>query len=134
MSWRRRVEDRQSLLDRVLPEYEKITVAPLRVEDVPGYSDDFTADELSEFRSSAITTERRKRYKSIDADGNIYLVENPWTRHVELRDDGRHWVVHLKPQLIMSYAEARRKAPSNQSVNRATDKHKDEESTDDFEI
>ena len=110
MSAYRVVHDRRSIIDQVLPEYEKITDAPLRIEDVPGYSEEFSDEEYSDFAARAIAEERAKLYKAVDADGNIYLVANPWTRHIELREDGRHWVVHRKPIKVMSHAEARRKA------------------------
>lgn len=110
MTHRRIFVEKRDLLEKVLPEYELATDAPLRLEEMPGYQQARERGELRRFEAEMITEERKLKYKTIDADGNIYLVANPWARKVEMREDGRNWVVHPKPKLVMTYAEARTQA------------------------
>ena len=102
--------DKWSIIDHVLPDYHKISEAPLNLEEVPGYSQEFSLVELERFKAKALAAERARRYKVMDADGNIYLVGNPWARQLETREDGTVWVVHPKPRRIMTYAQAKRVA------------------------
>ncbi|MEM9358650.1 MAG: hypothetical protein AAGB04_20920 [Pseudomonadota bacterium] len=102
--------DKWSILDYVLPEYQKITEAPLRLEEMPGYSSKYSIVERERFKLKALALERNRRYKAMDADGNIYLVGNPWARRLETREDGSVWIVHPKPRRIMTYAQAKRVA------------------------
>ena len=110
MSYRDNPFERRAILDKVLPGYKKIKDAPSRIEDLPGYSPDLTPEELDSFRIVAMAEERKRRYKSVDQEGNIYLVGNPWARVIETREDGTVWVVYPKPVQIMTYAEAKREA------------------------
>lgn len=110
MNYPRKVIDRRAIIDEVLPEYKKLKDAPSRVEDLPGYSSEFTPGQLDSFRIVAIAQERKRRYKSVDLEGNIYLVGNPWARVIETRKDGRVWVLYPQPVQVMTYAEAKREA------------------------
>ncbi len=102
--------DNRAVLDHVLPEYQKLNEAPTSVEQLPGYSSSFTAKELSTFKTTAMAEERHRRYKGMDAHRNILLFDNPWARLIETRDDGTCWVVRPKPQFVMTYEEAKRRA------------------------
>gem|GEM_PF-4766579 len=102
--------DRRAVLDQVLPEHKKITEAPASIVKMPGYSRDSTSEELNRFEATVIAEECQRRYKAVDANGNVYLVMNPCVRRIETRKDGTCWVVHPKPQLVMTYAEAKRTA------------------------
>lgn len=110
MNYRSNVIDRRAIIDEVLPEHKKISEAPSRVEDLPGYSAEFTPEERDSFRLVAMAQERRRRYKSVDLEGNIYLVGNPWARVIETRQDGTCWVLYPKPLKIFTYAEAKQEA------------------------
>lgn len=126
MSWKGST-DKRWVLDYVLPEYQKVTEAPLRFEDVPGFSPHFTPSKLRAFCERVISDERARRYKAVDGDGNVYLVANPWTRHVEYRDDGRCWVVHPRPKLVLTYADAKREAGKVSATTAAGSKPSDDE-------
>lgn len=110
MNFPHTLEDKRAILDRVLPGHKKLSEAPASLEELPGYSCEFTVEELSRFKSDAIAEERRRRYKGFDAQANVCLFENPWPRRIETRQDGTSWVVRHKPQIVMSFAEAKRKA------------------------
>ena len=102
--------DRWSILEHVLPEYQKITEAPLSLEEVSGYSKEFSILERERFKLAALAAERKRRYKAMDGDGDIYLVGNPWAKRLKTREDGTVWVVRPKPRKIMTYAQAKRVA------------------------
>lgn len=102
--------DRRAVLDQVLLEHKRTSDAPASIVEVPGYSRDFSSEELNRFEAKVIAEERQRRYKAVDANGTVYLVMNPWVRRIETREDGTCWVVRPKPQLVMTYAEAKRKA------------------------
>lgn len=130
MSDRFKLIDRRAIIDQVLPEYKKVTEAPSRVEDLPGYFSDFTPEELDSFRLVAMAEERKRRYKSVDLEGNIYLVGNPWARVIETRKDGTVWVVYPKPVQVMTYAEAKREATR---LAKARAKSSKKKSADEFD-
>lgn len=102
--------DKWAVLDQVLPEYQKLTEAPTSVEELPGYSSDFSAEAFDAFKAKAMAEERLRRYKGMDAHGNILFVDNPWARQIETREDGTCWVVRPRPHFVMSYEEAKRQA------------------------
>lgn len=108
-AWNHR-QDKRAIVDEVLPDVPKLSEAPACLEDLPGYSVDFSVDETQKFRQQAMPVERQRKYKWADASGNVYLTTNPWLHRLETREDGTHWVIRPKPQLVMRYEEARRKA------------------------
>jgi hypothetical protein len=85
---------KSNVLDKILPEYKKISEAPTFLDD------------------SQIEYERTIRYKSIDSDGDIYLIANPaaWIRRKDL--EKRSIVYRPAPQLIFNAKDAQKAAES----------------------
>lgn len=64
-------EQIKTTLDNILPEYKRISEAPT-VSDLARYADKYKKD-----LEWVISKEREQLYKSCNAQGDIYLIQNP---------------------------------------------------------
>ena len=78
------------ILDRILPEYKRISAAPTHLEQ------------------HEIRDERLKLYKSTDAGGNVFLIQNPsaWANYVN--SYGVNVKVRPQPIFKLSYEDAQK--------------------------
>lgn len=83
--------DRTFLIDRVLPDYPKLSNAPPAPENAPAHW---------------YKMEAAKEYKAIDTDGNVYLCQNPASSKFFIDQKGRGWLSRRKPKRVMTYEEA----------------------------
>ncbi len=107
--------DKRAIIDHVLPEYQKISEAPGSVFDLPEFHaavenarvHDISKRDMSAtidgIEARARKHEQGKKYKAVDADGNIYLIANPW---VWKRDEETRTAFRPEPEFVMTYQQA----------------------------
>ena len=112
------IDELHIILNSVLPEYQPISQA------INGMSS-FSKERQKEFDDDPesfdqwLMSERKKRYKSIDKFGNIFLIQNPFVWHSYLKL-GIKTFVRPAPELKMKWDEAKRSARSSGVVNSGT--------------
>lgn len=91
--------DKRKIIEQVLPEYTKISKAPTRPPEGVNY-ETWAAEE------------RKVRYKAVDENGNVYLIQNPavWDEYSD--DKGRRFKVRPQPILRYTYAKAQSEVKS----------------------
>lgn len=97
MSWKDKGNASSKILDKILPEYQKISEAPINLEP------------------EQIEYERHKKYKSIDKDGDIYLIQNPAVWHETVDAYGKITKWRPKPELVFT-SDAASKASENRTL------------------
>lgn len=79
-----------AILDLVLPQHQKVSLAPASIDH---------------YGEAAMAQERLIKYKAVDSSGNIYLMQNPSTWEIVVKN-GVEVKIRPKPELVMTASEA----------------------------
>ena len=98
----------KSLLSSILPEYKRISEAPTlsmieELEDKRGLKPD-----------TLVKLEREKRYKSMDWEGNVHLIQNPAVWEFSEDERGSRTYYRPQPQKVMTHRQATEAAGSSE--------------------
>lgn len=104
------------ILDSVLPEFKKLSEAPTSLPEGVYYNDHPDLPEGSRMTDADwawVLEERKKRYKTIDALGNVYLSMNPLVyprKYVRASENGRWVMTVARPprELVIKAGDGRR--------------------------
>lgn len=110
-------KNKADILDKVFPEYKKISQAP---NSIP-YFDREEDEESWKIR------EREVKYKAINASGDIYLIQNPtvWKGR-KYHSDGVIVRYRPPPEFLCTYEEAEKKGMERQSIRNFTERQDDD--------
>lgn len=97
-----------AILDQLLPEYQKISQAPSscwQIPKQPGKDFITNEDDLLAWKAE----ESRKLYKAVDNDGNVYLIQNPytWGHWVDPESNGGKVTIRGHRELVYTASQAR---------------------------
>lgn len=95
------LDELRNLLKAVLPEYRRVSEAP---------SINFIRDEEDKKGVTPGTfqmAEAKKLYKSIDADGSVFLVQNPAVWKCINEGNGNFTFTRPEPKKVFTYEQAR---------------------------